>query len=216
MFRHWLNTLMQQGGMGQHEIARWSGRKDVGHNQAYDHVSAVELAEKARHMMDIGKVRGFVAEKHDRLPPVDREEFRNAAFATAHTTDIGMCGNDWSLVPCPMHGSCADCGDHWVEKGNERQRRRADTLLDEHRWLLQRAEAETDEGTYGASNYVEHQRRLVRGLEKIIAVHHDASIPTGTLVQVNPSTPSRFTEKPLDGAAASVSTGGTKHVDPTS
>jgi hypothetical protein len=32
MFRHWLNTLAQQGGMGEHEIARWFGRKHSGHN----------------------------------------------------------------------------------------------------------------------------------------------------------------------------------------
>ncbi len=38
-FRHWLNTLAQAGGMSQLEIARWSGRKDVRQNAAYDHVS---------------------------------------------------------------------------------------------------------------------------------------------------------------------------------
>jgi hypothetical protein len=201
MLRHWLNTLMQQGGMGQHEIARWSGRKDIGQNGAYDHVSAVELAEKARHLMQAGRARGVLATMHEQLPPVDREKFRDAVFTTAHTTDLGMCANDWSLMPCPVHAGCGACSDAWIEKGNEKQCARAETLLDEQRWLLARAEQEAHEGAYGASNYVDHGRRMVEGLERIIAIHGDPSIPDGTLVQPNASMPSLYINRPLDDAA---------------
>jgi hypothetical protein len=57
---------------------------------------------------------------------------------------------------------------------------------------------------------------MVRGLEKILTVHNDASIPDGTLVQVNPSTPSRYHEKPLVGVAAGGPTEEIKRVDATS
>jgi hypothetical protein len=39
-FRHYLNTLAMQGGLSELDIAKWSGRKDVRQNRAYDHVSA--------------------------------------------------------------------------------------------------------------------------------------------------------------------------------
>src|SRR3546814_4835682 len=73
--------------------------------------------------------------------PSRRESFRETVIATAHTTDIGLCINDWSLVPCPNHGSCADCGDHLVEKGNNQQKARAEVLLGEN----ERSEEHTTE-----------------------------------------------------------------------
>ncbi len=57
--------------------------------------------------------------------------------------------------------------------------------------MLGAAEAETREGTYGASNWVEHNRKLVEGLRRIVAVHEDASIADGTPVQVS--------TKPVEG-----------------
>jgi hypothetical protein len=47
-FRHLLNTMAQRGGLGQAEIARWSGRKDEKQNRAYDHMSEFELADLLR------------------------------------------------------------------------------------------------------------------------------------------------------------------------
>lgn len=35
--RHWLNTLLQQGGASQSDIRVWSGRADERHNGTYDH-----------------------------------------------------------------------------------------------------------------------------------------------------------------------------------
>jgi hypothetical protein len=185
--------------MGQHEIARWFGRKDIGQNAAYDHVSGMQYAEQVRGMTERGQILGAIAEIHDRLPPIDREPFRESVLATVHTTDIGMCINNWSLAPCPNHGSCADCGDHLIKKGDAEQMARAEILLDENEWVLERALQEVDEETYGASNHVAHTRSIVAGLRRIVEVHSDSAIPDGTLVHVNPTTSSRYTDQPLDG-----------------
>ncbi|MFV8662566.1 hypothetical protein ACNRBV_02050, partial [Ralstonia pseudosolanacearum] len=40
-FRHWLDTMAEAGGMSQLEIALWFGRKDIGQNAAYNHMSGV-------------------------------------------------------------------------------------------------------------------------------------------------------------------------------
>jgi hypothetical protein len=197
-FRHWLNNLAQKGGMDQGEIARWFGRKDISQNAAYDHISGMELAERVRAHLEMGEMRGSIAEMHRRLPPVKREEFRESVLATVHTTDIGMCINDWSLAPCPNHGSCADCGDHLVEKGNAVEIARTETLLDENRWTLERVMIECEEETYGASNHLAHTRSVIAGLEKILDIHNDPEIPDGTLVHVDPERPSRYAGQPLD------------------
>lgn len=197
-FRHWLNNLAQKGGMDQGEIARWFGRKDASQNAAYDHISGMELAERVRAKLESGDMRGSIADMHRRLAPVKREEFRKSVLATAHTTDIGLCINDWSLAPCPNHGSCADCGDHLVEKGNAVEIARTETLLEENKWTLERVTIECEEETYGASNHLAHTRSVIAGLQRILDIHGDAEIPDGTLVHVDPERPSRYAGQPLD------------------
>ncbi|MBM6581653.1 hypothetical protein ILT44_15760 [Microvirga sp. BT689] len=191
-FRHWLNTLAQAGGMSQMEIARWSGRKIVAQNAAYDHLSGMELAAKARELLEAGRVTGPINDVFAGLPPVERIRFKETLLATAHTTDVGMCINDWTMAPCAFHGACADCRDHLVVKGSADQRERAQELLEEHLTLVAHAELAVADEEYGAANHLEHNRRMVAQLEKIVAVHDDAGVPDGTLVHLNPSGPSRF------------------------
>lgn len=182
-FRHWLNTLAQEGGMSQLEIARWSGRKDVFQNAAYDHVSGAQLAKRVRSLVESGGIVGPIAEARDRLPPVDRKRFLEAQVATAHITDIGMCLHDWSLLPCAKHGACADCGEHVVVKGDVPQRDEAKRLLGETQFLLSKARAEHEDGTYGASRWVAAHERMAHGLETVLSIHEDPTIADGTLVQ---------------------------------
>jgi hypothetical protein len=180
--RHYLNTMAQEGGASQLDIARWSGRKSLHQNSAYDHMSGMALAEKVREVLETNGMTGSVVETANRLPPAKREEFLKARFSTAHSTDIGMCFSDWTIAPCHKHGACADCGDHLVIKGDAKQKTRAELMLSEQKAMLADAEKETSEETYGASNFVEHNRKVVTGLEKVLGIHNDASIPDGTLV----------------------------------
>jgi hypothetical protein len=182
--RHYMNTLAQEGGATQLDIARWSGRKNLHQNSVYDHMSGMVLAKKAREVLLTDAMMGPVVETFKRLPPIEREEFLKARFATAHTTDIGMCFQDWSLAPCHKHGSCADCGEHLIIKGDPKQKARTEQMLREQTAMLIEAEKEVNEETYGASNYLDHNRKIVSGLEKILTVHNDQSVPDGTLVQV--------------------------------
>ncbi|MGX9982573.1 hypothetical protein [Methylobacterium fujisawaense] len=181
-FRHWLNTLAQAGGMSQMEIARWSGRKDIRQNAAYDHVSGAELAARVRKLVEAGEIRGPLAGAHDRLPPQDQARFREVQIATAHVTELGMCLHDWSLLPCAKHGDCAGCGEHVVVKGCAAQRDAAERMLAETKALMEDAAGEAADGTYGAARWEAAHRRTVTGLEAIVAVHRDADIPDGTLV----------------------------------
>lgn len=58
--------------------------------------------------------------------------------------------------------------------------------MDEHEFLLTAAQAEADDETYGASNYVAHHRDMRDALTVILGVHDDPSTEDGTLVQLEP------------------------------
>lgn len=183
-FRHWLNTLAQQGGMTQELVARWSGRKDIQQNAVYDHVTGTELAERVRAMAESGEVVGQIARTREALPLANRAEFMKTQVATAHVTEIGLCVHDWSLVPCAVHGDCAGCVEHIVEKGNAKQKVEAERQLEEVGTLLAKAEAEDAEGTYGASRWVSAHRRRRDDLLAVVAVHANPATPDGTMVHL--------------------------------
>ena len=184
-FRHWLNTLAHEGGLSQIEISRWMGRRRVAGNAAYDHQTGFELADRIRGRLSSGEVHGPVGTTVRRIrEPVRREEFVRSMIASAHVTDIGMCIRDLSALPCDHHRSCMTCTDHLIEKGNTAQRTRAETLLSESQQILALAEDECADESYGASNWVEYHKLVVRRAAAVLDLHSDDGIPDGTLVQL--------------------------------
>lgn len=158
--RHFLNNAAQEGHLSQLDIARWSGRKQAGENSTYDHTGGIPLARSLREMLKTDAMRGTIADTFEKLPAVERESFLRSRLATVHMTDIGACVQDWSLAPCPNHGSCAGCGDHLVVKGDAKQRERAERMLKDYEPMVAAAEDEVREGTYGAGPWVEHNRKI--------------------------------------------------------
>ena len=74
-FRHYLNTIAKDGELPELDIARWSGRKRVEQNAAYDHTNGRQLAKRMRDLHDTASMRGPLAETVRRLPPAEREGF---------------------------------------------------------------------------------------------------------------------------------------------
>lgn len=184
-FRHWLNTLAHEGGLSQIEISRWMGRRRVAENAAYDHQTGFELADRIRGRLGRGEVQGPVGTTVQRIrEPVRREEFVRSMIASAHVTDIGMCIRDLSALPCDHHRSCMTCTDHLIEKGNTAQRTRAESLLSESQQILVLAEDECADESYGASNWVEYHKLVVRRAAAVLDLHSDDGIPDGTLIQL--------------------------------
>ncbi|WP_124474081.1 hypothetical protein [Burkholderia contaminans] len=184
-FRHWLNTLAQEGGLSQIEISRWMGRRRVAENSAYDHQTGFELADRIRGRLGRGEVQGPVGTTVRRIrEPVRREEFVRSMIASAHVTDVGMCIRDLSALPCDHHRSCMTCSDHLIEKGNSVQRKRAESMLSESQQILALAEDECADESYGASNWVEYHKQVVRRAAAVLDLHSDDGIPDGTLIQL--------------------------------
>src|SRR6202521_6028630 len=88
-FRHYLNTLAQAGGMSQLDIAKWSGRKSIHQNQAYDHLSDRDVLALVRETIgDSHRTFGPLATI--RAPMLPRDEFARLKVPAADTTEFAM------------------------------------------------------------------------------------------------------------------------------
>lgn len=190
-FRHYLNTLGQQGGLSQLEIAKWSGRTSVRQNAAYDHESADELLDKVRATIgDDERWRGPLAEL-PRRSPLSRAEYARLAAPTAHTTEIGVCIHDFVMAPCQLHRDCIRCTEHVCIKGDPRKTESIRLRLAEARDLQRKAEQAVGEADLGADRWFAHHSDTVARLEALVAILDDPMVPEGTVIQLgSPSMPS--------------------------
>jgi hypothetical protein len=200
-FRHWLNTIAQVGGLEQGLIARWSGRDDIQQNSEYDHISAMQLAEKARELFANDQALGPLADMQAALQPVERTAFRETVVATAHVTEIGFCLSDWNSSACPQFGACGTCEDCAFIKGDVGSKQRVAAMRDENAWIAERLEAEVDDGTIGASQHHKAATDMIAALDRILAIHDDDTVPDGTLVQPNAASPVHYGGPSIRSAA---------------
>lgn len=185
MFRHYLNTLAQIGGLSQLDIAKWSGRVDIKQNEAYDHVSAGQMVLKVREALGDGqKMFGPLAETPKHLI-ITRDEFARLKVPTAHTTDFGFCIHDYTMSPCQQHMDCINCREHACVKGDKLktemlQQRHAEAVR-----LLELADAAKAEGYVGSDRWYRRHAETVEKLEQLVAIMDDPAIPAGAVIQLS-------------------------------
>jgi hypothetical protein len=179
-----LNTLAQRGGLSQLDIAKWSGRKDVRQNRAYDHMSGDEiLALVQKSVANDEELFGSIVAFRPN-EPVSREEIARMLVPTAHQTDVGFCVHDYSVLPCQLHRDCINCPEHVCIKGDAAKAERLRKRLDVDRILLAKAEEEAGLGTVGANRWLDHHRLTVTRLEQLVAILEDPSVPDGTVIRL--------------------------------
>jgi hypothetical protein len=182
-FRHYLNTLAQRGGLDPLDIAKWSGRKSVAQNAAYDHVSADEILE------DLGRaVQGELPTIGQAAPPLirqpaSREEFTAIATGAAHVTEFGFCLHDFAMLPCQLHRDCLNCEEHVCVKGDVEKERALARVLEFGRKLLAQAEEGEALAYEGADRWRDHQKRTVDRAEQLLAIIRDPAVPDGAVIR---------------------------------
>lgn len=185
-FRHYLNTLAQAGGMSQLDIAKWSGRKDIRHNAAYDHVTPDQMLQKIRDAVgDESQMFGPLAEIPKKVL-IPRDEFARLRIPTAHTTDLGFCVHDYTMSPCQLHRDCIHCEDLVCVKGDEEKTMRLRQNLEEARELLRKAEDALAEGYAGGDRWLVHHQSTVERLSQLCSIMDDPGVPLGAVVQLAP------------------------------
>lgn len=185
-FRHYLNTLAQSGGMSQLDIAKWSGRKDIRQNAAYDHVTPGQMVQKIRDAIgDDSTVFGPIAQLSKKTL-IPRDEFARLVVPTAHTTDFGYCIHDYTMSPCQLHRDCIHCSDLICVKGDEEKERRLRQQLEDARDLLRRAEEASKDGYYGSDRWLQHHSSNVERLSQLCSIIDDTKVPIGAVIQLSP------------------------------
>lgn len=185
-FRHWLNTLAQRGGLSQLDIAKWSGRRDVRQNRAYDHMTSAELVELVRKSVaDDDQLFGEIAAFSPNVP-VSRDEYARMLVPTGHSTEVGICVHDFAALPCQLHQDCINCAENVCIKGDITKTERLRQRLAVDREFLANAESAASRKLHGADRWLEHHRTTVGRLEQLLTIMEDPSIPDGTVVRLAP------------------------------
>jgi len=177
-FRHWVNTLADQGGLSDVELARWMGRRDIRQNEAYKHGTVEQRVAWAQDMLKAGDLSGPTASAYEAIQePVRKEEFLQSFVSVAHFTPYGVCTHDFALTPCLYHLNClAGCADYLRTRGDQEERQnliqlRTFTVLE-----LQKAETAFGEQSEGASNWVDFNRRMLNGIDTALAFDEQGSL----------------------------------------
>ncbi len=184
-FRHWTNTIAVEGGLSPMMLASMRGSTSLSQNQAYNHLPGFERALRVRDKLMLGEASGPLADAVLEVnDPIERATLISTHARTALLTDFGACLHDWDALPCPKHGACSDCDQHWVIKGELRtleniRQLHADTLQ-----AVTVAEAVHRDHVYGANRWLAAHQRTLHRVTTMLAIHADKTIPDGTLVQL--------------------------------
>jgi hypothetical protein len=185
-FRYWLNTVAQFRGMGDLDIAKWSGR-DPSQNRAYNHVTPEETLSQIRELIEENGGVGalFEAACPERINrPVSRKDFLNAQIGSAHATDYGICIHDYSLLPCQALGDCLGCSENVFMKGDGKHREKIEQHLELALIQLEQSKAAETEEIYGADRWTQSHIRKIELMRTILAVHEDHSIRDGAIINL--------------------------------
>lgn len=182
-FRHYLNTLAQSGGLSQLDIAKWSGRRDIRQNEAYDHVSSGQMLTKIRDAVGGDRMFGPLADLPKKVL-IRRDEFARLVIPTAPTTDLGYCVHDYTASPCQLHMDCIHCQNLVCVKGDIEKTAMLRQRLEEVQSLMEKANAAVSDGYSGSDRWLEHHRSTADRLSQLCAIMDDPAVPNGAVIQL--------------------------------
>lgn len=181
-FRHWLNTIAKKGGLGEDDIALWSGRKNKRQNANYDHVTATEMVELVRRD-ERGGMFGRMGEFMVRAP-ITRDEFGALRVPTGHATEYGVCVHDYTMSPCQKHRDCINCQEQACVKGDKEKTARIRRALEITEELHRKSIEAVGDNWQGAGRWEEHHYRTLKRLRNLVAILDDDSVLEGSVIRL--------------------------------
>lgn len=186
MLRHYLNTLARQGGaLTEEDIAKWSGRKDIGQNKVYNHVSDKDMLAHIRKAVGDPTLAVGPLINIDKRIFISRDKFAELKIVTAHTNELGFCTHDFTMLPCQIHGDCINCNEQVCIKGDAAAEANLREMQTETRMLLEKARVAMGEGEYGANEWVKHQTMTLERVNQLVAILDDPTVPVGSVIQLS-------------------------------
>ena len=182
--RHFLDTGMHQAGLEEFLIAAYAGRKNVRQNTVYDHVSGEERAEKVRDTMQAASKEYGLSTTSKTFIPIVRSEFLSQQIKAGHTTDLGHCVHDFTMMPCQMHGEHIVCESHVVVKGDQAMEARLRLGQAECKRLASIAQQAANDGNEAARSWLEVHNIRVEHFNEILALLEDLTVPNGSFLKL--------------------------------
>lgn len=184
--RHYLNTLAQSNGASQIDIAMWSGRADTHQNSVYDHTTPGRIYSNIDELVEStgsDLLGGSLAKVEPKVVSW-RGDDGKLITGSMHATDFGTCTHDYAMSPCEKHLDCLNCNELVCIKGDEVRTENIRRTRDQTKILLAQAEAAESSDTYGASRWVEHQRRTVERCDQWLAALESPTVAPGAAVRL--------------------------------
>ncbi|TVT85921.1 hypothetical protein [Pseudomonas sp. H3(2019)] len=101
------------------------------------------------------------------IPPsslIARDQFATLEIMTAHTTDLGYCLHDFSMLPCQLYRDCLNCDEHVCIKGDVVREQAIRRHRQETQVLLAKALQALGEEGVGANRWVDHQTQPLKSI----------------------------------------------------
>lgn len=182
--RHFLDTGMHQAGLEELLIAAYAGRKNVHQNTVYDHVSGEERAEKVRDTMQAASEEYGLSTRSKTFIPIVRSEFLSQKIKAGHTTDLGHCVHDFTMMPCQMHGEHIVCESHVVVKGDQAMETRLRLGQAECKRLASIAQQAANDSNEAARAWLEVHNIRVEHFDEILALLEAPAVPNGSFLKL--------------------------------
>ena len=195
--RHWLNTIADNGGLSDVDLAKWMGRKEISQNAVYKHGTLVQRTNAAKELILSGQTHGRLARIAAKIPLDQRKVFLDGSVEAVHNTSLGLCLHNFAASPCPDHHECLrGCGDYLRIKGDQDQRRALLELRANEIAALKGHQKALTEGFYGAGKWAKSSKEHLAGIDAALAIDDSLgeSKENNTAVPVFPNAPSKRLE----------------------
>ncbi|WP_210461754.1 integrase [Pantoea ananatis] len=185
--RHLLNTIAQRGGLGELDIAKWSGRVSVTQNRVYNHITEAEMIEKVKALgINQNNIIPCDSDMNENLEISTLQDLKNKIeHGAVHITEYGYCVHDYILAPCSKYFDCINCSEQVCVKGEKQKLERLKSLLDTTECLVIKAKEAISEDELGADKWYLHQTKTLERLKGIIALMENPELPNGSIIRTH-------------------------------
>lgn len=185
--RHLLNTIAQRGGLGELDIAKWSGRVSVTQNRVYNHITEAEMIEKVKALgINQNNIIPYDSDVNENFEISTLHDLKNKLeHGAVHTTEYGYCVHDYILAPCSKYFDCINCSEQVCVKGEKQKLERLKSLLDTTECLVIKTKEAISDDELGADKWYLHQTKTLERVKGIIALMEKPELPDGSLIRTH-------------------------------
>lgn len=169
MFRRFLNTIYNEGGVPLTILSKVFGRKNSKDTLSYIYTTPKKRTEDARKLFKEGGMIGPKASLIRKIPIHQRDSAINTLVESVHHLGFGYCCHDWSTLHCEKHIQCLDnCVDFHMDINDPKTKEYLKEQIEKAEDATIFALAEAQDETIGATAQVDHYQRISENAKKYL------------------------------------------------